>query len=265
MTITKEKPSSKSTRTATPDSSSSRRRIHVVMAPKGGVGKSVASLIIGSYYDGLKKEACFIDADPQNANLARVKRLGATYIKVTDGTEVITAGLDELVELSITSEVDVVVDVGAASYYAIAELLTIEGFADVVHEQGKVLTANIIVAGGPRYLDTINGLNALSEQLPETSEIIVWKNPYLGAFEYEGKPFEASKVYQRHSHRFSAIVELPKLRARDYGRDFEAVIANNHTLDEAIASPETKLMAKQRLTQVRDQFFAKLDATKAFN
>lgn len=250
--------------TASSKAPADKPRLHFVLAPKGGVGKSVSGLVLGSYFGSTDRQVLYIDTDAQNANLQRIKKLDALHIRLTEGADPIQEGIDELVEQCLSAECDVLVDVGAGSYFAVAELLTVEGFAEVAHKQGKILTANIIVAGGPRYLDTLNGLDALAKQLPTTAEIVVWTNPHAGPLELQGKPFETSKVFARHKDRIQAIVAYPELRPRDFGRDFSTMIANNQTFEEFISDPGTSVMTAQRVTMTRDKLYGSLKAAEIY-
>jgi hypothetical protein len=55
-------------------------------------------------------------------------------------------------------------------------------------------------------------------------------------------------------------VHLHPLDPRTHGRDVATMLARQMTFEEAIASPEFRIVAKSRLSQVRCATFEQLDA-----
>jgi hypothetical protein len=97
-------------------------------------------------------------------------------------------------------------------------------------------------------------------QLPESVDLIVWKNEHFGAIlSPDGKPFEDMKVYQDHSDRIHAVIHLPQRTPATFGSDVAQMMKRQQTFEEAIKDPAPKLMGKQRLKLVRDDIFNQLN------
>ena len=91
--------------------------------------------------------------------------------------------------------------------------------------------------------------------------LVVWKNEHFGPIiAPDGKPFEKMAVYEAYHHRIHAIIHLPQRTTATFGADVTDMMKRQQTFDEAINDPETRLMAKQRLTLVRRDVFNQLQA-----
>jgi hypothetical protein len=55
------------------------------------------------------------------------------------------------------------------------------------------------------------------------------------------------------------IVRIPKQNGDTFGKDVETMLESKWTFDEAIASDEFQLMAKQRLRMVKRHLFQQMD------
>ena len=65
-------------------------------------------------------------------------------------------------------------------------------------------------------------------------------------------------IYRSHQERFLGLVTLPRLSAF-FAVDLKVAQTKHLTYEEAITSPDTYLMNKQRLAIIRKQLWAQLD------
>ena len=61
------------------------------------------------------------------------------------------------------------------------------------------------------------------------------------------KTFTDMEVFKQNRHRIRSIVHLPLRTAATFGEDIKEMMARHLTFEEAVASPDFTLMAKQRL------------------
>lgn len=115
-----------------------------------------------------------------------------------------------------------------------------------------------VITGGQALLDTLAGFDQLARQLPEEAEILVWLNEYFGDIATDGKTFEDMKVYTKHQDRITGLLHIPRQIHDTFGKDVEGMLDRKLTFEEAIASPEFGLMAKQRLAMVKRHIFEQL-------
>jgi hypothetical protein len=68
------------------------------------------------------------------------------------------------------------------------------------------------------------------------------------------------KVYKQNRHRIRGLVHLPLRTAATFGEDIKEMMARHLTFEEAVASPDFTLMAKQRLRIIEIDVRKKLRA-----
>lgn len=234
-------------------------KIHITLQGKGGVGKSFVSAAIAQYKYHKEQSPLCIDTDPVNATFHGFKALNVEHIEVMSGDEINPRLFDALIEKIAPSAHDVIIDNGASSFVPLSHYLISNQVSSLLQELNHEIVIHTVITGGQAFMDTINGFSQLINQFPDDVNFVVWLNPYWGAVAHDGKSFEQMKVYKDNKDRISALIQIPDLKKETYGRDLTDTLQQKLTFNEAIESPDTSIMTRQRLKIVRDQLFSQLD------
>ncbi len=234
-------------------------KIHMVLQGKGGVGKSFISSALAQYKTAKGHTPLCIDTDPVNATFHGYQALNVKKLDILDGDEINSRNFDHLVELTVNSEEDVIIDNGASSFVPLSHYLISNDVPTLLKELGHELVVHTVITGGQALLDTVSGFAQLARQFPEPSLFAVWLNPYWGPIEHEGRGFEQLKAYKENKERVSAILALPQLKEETYGRDISDMLQERLTFDEALAKESLTIMTRQRLKIFRTKLFEQMD------
>ncbi|BDQ68675.1 conjugal transfer protein TraL (plasmid) [Shewanella xiamenensis] len=235
-------------------------KIHLVLQGKGGVGKSLVASLIAQYKTAQLDKVTCIDTDPVNATFASYKSLKVDTFKILENDEINIRSFDALIERIAQTENDIIIDNGASSFVPLSSYIIQNGIADIIQELGHELIIHTVITGGQALSDTLNGFVSLVNQYPENCSFVVWLNPYWGAIEAEGKSFENMKAYTVNKEKVSAIIELPTLKKETFGRDFEDMLRDKKTFDEAINDESLTIMNRQRLKMLKTDIFKLITA-----
>lgn len=239
-------------------------KIHLILQGKGGVGKSLIASIIAQYCIEHDNTPLCIDTDPVNQSFGAYQALNVHQLDILVNNDVDQSKFDQLIELIYAHpEQDIVVDNGASCFVPLSNYLLDNETIEMLTAQGHEVIIHTVVTGGQSLTDTMHGLNNLTKNYPSHCQFIVWKNPYWGAIEHNGKPFEALKAYSENKESINAIINLPQMQKDTFQRDFINMLAAKQTFAEAIIDKELSIMNRQRLTMLRRKIFAEIQATNA--
>jgi hypothetical protein len=233
--------------------------VHFVLQGKGGVGKSFLASLISQYVTEKGEPLVALDTDPNNRTFTGYKALNVQGVDVLDGTRVNERKFDAMMELIMQTDSHFVVDNGASSFIPLSNYLVENSAIEMLTESGKVVVIHAVVTGGQAMLDTLQGLDSLARQLPESARLIVWLNEYFGPIEHNGLQFEDMKVYLAHKERIHGIVRVPKQSADTFGTDIQLMLEKKLTFAEVAAAGDFGVMARQRLTQFKRAVFQSMD------
>lgn len=235
-------------------------QVHFALNSKGGVGKSFISAVLAQHKKACGAPVLCFDADATTATFSGFAALGVKRIEMRDGLIINESHLDEVMDPLLMEKAHIVLDTGASTYTVFANYLIENDVLSAITAHGKQAIVHAIVVGGATLTETLNDLDDLATQLPEQVALVVWKNEHFGPILMGNKVFEDMEVYQNHRHRIHALIHLPQRTAATFGADIANMMKRKLTFDEAIAHPDTRLMAKQRLTLVRDDVYQQLAA-----
>lgn len=236
-------------------------KVHMILQGKGGVGKSLVASMLAQYYIENDRKSINIDTDPVNSTFKNYKSLNVMHIKLIDENQKLDArNFDNLVETIIAEDADFIIDNGASTFLPLANYMLDNKVPELITGSGKELIVHCIISGGQALLDTLSGLSSLIQQMPEQAKIIIWKNEFFGEIIAEGKRFEEMAIYKQSAARISDIITIAKMTADTFAKDFAMMLDRKLTFQEAIASSEFGLMAKQRLEMIRKSIFDQIVA-----
>jgi hypothetical protein len=218
--------------------SDGRRRVHLVLQGKGGIGKTFAANLLVQYHQHIGRPVKAYDCDPVNASLVGVPALRAESVELMDADEDVldVARTDQFVETLLTSQDDVVIDSGAASFVPLSRYLIDNRIAELLANGGRELVVHTIVTGGGSVIETLKGLEAVVLHFPDTVRVVVWTNEFFGPVRYENTAFEEMAIYREAKPRISGRITLKELNRRTFGANLATLLERKLTFSEALSS-----------------------------
>ncbi len=242
-------------------SDAASRKVHVVLAPKGGCGKTfIASLIAQALIERGEPVLC-LDTDRENASLTDIPTLKAKPVALfqPNSDEVDIYALDAMTEDLLSEDTHVVMDNGATSFAPLSRYLVDGNVPAMVTEAGKRMVVHAIIAGGQELEQTVRGFASVAAQFPEHADLVLWLNEHHGPIASPtGDGFETTHVYQQFRHRILAMVRLPRLNSSTFGANLADMLARKMTFADADVSRDFFIIAKQRLRQIKRPIFEQL-------
>jgi hypothetical protein len=234
--------------------------VHLTLQGKGGVGKSFVSSLVAQYLRSKDKPVTAVDTDPINATFSGYESLNVQRLELMQGGTVNERNFDSLV-LKILDEKNsnYVVDNGSASFVPLCHYIIENETVLSIVDSGKEVFVHTVITGGSALMDTLIGLEALIEQMPEEVRLVVWLNEFLGKIESDGKSFEEMKIYQDNKDRIHSIVRIEQRTAATYGEDIKQMMESKMTFDEVNMSLKFNSIEKSRLFRVKKAIFDQLE------
>jgi hypothetical protein len=237
-------------------------KLHIILQSKGGVGKSLAAMVLAQYLAHRGQLPLCIDADPINKTLQGYPGLNAQCVDLLENNEIHDQRFCTLISLLTTANTDLVVDSATNSFVPLSHYLITQEIPALLEKLGHKLILHTIITGGQAFLDTLNSFAHLIQQMPKESLFIVWLNPFFGAIEHMGKGFEQTKAYLDNRQRLSALVQMPTLNRATFSHDLNNMLQARLLFDEALQDSTIYVYNRQRLKMIRDQFFAQLNCAR---
>ena len=236
---------------------------HFTLQGKGGVGKSLVAAIIAQYFKSIGAAPTCIDTDPVNQTLVNYKALNASYLPLMaeNSSRVDERKFDDLMEQLLSKDGVFVVDNGSASFIPLSNYLLENDALRVLRDAGCDVYIHVIITGGQALLETLEGFRALAAA-SSSQNIVVWLNEYFGPIELDGKTFVEMKVYKDHASKVRGTIRIQERNADTFGKDIQVLAKNKLTFEEALASPDWQIMARQRIRTVQRALFEQLDAVR---
>jgi CobQ/CobB/MinD/ParA nucleotide binding domain len=238
------------------------RKLHFVLQGKGGVGKTLAALMLAQAIDEKGEPVSCIDTDPVNASLSSLSTMNPERVSVFAGKKVDTRALDLFTERLLTEDTHFVIDNGASSFVPVSQYLIENDIAGMMVEEGREPIVHCVVTGGTGMLDTMKGLSSILEDFPSHVRIVVWLNEFFGPIaNAQGRVFEELPIYRDNQERISALVRLPQL-SEEATSDMQDMIAKKLTFAAALARENTSILRvqKSRLFKVKQQLWPQIEA-----
>lgn len=235
------------------------RQVHFNLQGKGGVGKTLAAALVAQHYLEKDDPAVVYDTDPVNATMMGWKGLNPVRLDLLDENDrIVERRFDEMMERILSEDRHFVVDCGAGSFLSMTSYLIENEVPAMIHAAGKELFVHSVVVGGEAMKHTSEGFVNLAEQLPEETHLVLWANGFFGPIEHNGKPLKDLAFYTRHKDRLRGTVTLEREATDTYREDLAQMLKGHLTFDEAIASDQFSIMAKQRLKQLKRRYMGQL-------
>lgn len=239
--------------------------VHLVLQGKGGVGKSLAAVLVAQYLQSLGGKVICADTDPVNATFAQYRSLDVAHVEIANGGNVIQSKFDPLIEMIVQTDADFVIDNGAATFLPLTKYLAENDIYQIMSEHGKKVFVHSVLTGGQAKTDTYNGFAELLGKINQYAKVVIWENEFWGPVEYEGHPITSTKLF-KESDRAGKIAGVVKLVDRSqsdaFVEDMKKMTSNHMTLAEVNASEDFNFLAKNRLKKIVDSVYSELDQVK---
>lgn len=234
------------------------------MQPKGGAGKSFASVHLIQFLREKGRSVLALDLDSSNNTLEQFKALDASAldIQLDDNKHRVDsrkfdAILENIVEAKVT---DVVMDVGASVNGPFSAHCEEIDFFSMAEELGLSPIIHVPIAGGQGLLDNLTGLRSLHDLVGDHAKFVIWANRFFGDLEMNEVPLEKSKLVKSMQDSIIGIVNIPRWNSETVHGDVETMMRSKLTYDEIQESDEFKIFSKSRLKKVKADFFASIEA-----
>lgn len=236
-----------------------KKSLHITLQGKGGVGKSLVSMIVAQYLLSIDTKIECVDIDPVNQTFAGFKNLNVSHVNIMDGAKINERHFDSLMERLLSEDATFVVDSGSPSFIPVSSYMAENGVIDMLESSDRDVVIHTVITGGQAQVDTLTGFDALAKNAKDQS-IIVWLNEFFGDIAHEGKTFSEMKIYEKHKAKVRGIVRIAKRNQDTFGKDIEQMALKRLTFAEVLDSASFQLMAKQRLITVKKDLFGQLEA-----
>ncbi len=233
--------------------------VHLVLNGKGGVGKSLVATWLAEFLISRGRSIRCIDGDPVNRSLSQYKALGAERLDlVNDDGLIQRARYDALIERFATTSGAFVVDSGATAFLPFWGYIVESQVVRVLREAGRNIYLHVPITGGETLSDTLLGFSTIAAASTERN-VVVWVNEYFGPVVREGRRLTEMQVYTDNQDKVLASIGIRERSPDTYGETVRAMRERKLTFEEAISSPEFKLVQRSRLHIVRRDLFEQLE------
>lgn len=236
--------------------------VNSVVQGKGGVGKSLSAVLLAQYLESKGEKVICADTDPVNRTFARYSALDVAAIDIAEGGNVIQRKFDPLVEMILSTDADVVVDSGAATFLPLTRYLAENDIYQIMADHGKTVYIHSILVGGQARSDTYDGLADLLGKVGKSAKVVIWENEFWGKVEFDGVPITASKLYKDadKAGKIAGIVKIVDRSQSDtFTGDIKLMTQSNLTLAQVMESPDFSFLMKNRLKKFVGDVFTELD------
>ena len=211
---------------------------HSVQQGKGGVGKSMTAVVFTQYLQSKGAKVLCADTDPVNRTFSRYKALDVAAIDIAEGGNVMQRKFDPLMEIILSTDADVVVDSGAATFLPLTRYLAENDIYQIMADHGKTVFIHCVLVGGQARSDTYDGLADLLGKVGKSAKVVIWENEFWGKVEFDGVPITASKLYKEadKAGKIAGVVKIiDRSQSDTFTGDIKQMTQANLTLAEAVS------------------------------
>ena len=224
-------------------------QVHITAQSKGGVGKTVISVVTAQYlmarYTG---DIHLFDTDPVNQTFSRYKALPVEVVNIVNSVNGIEQSkFDMLVEEVISRNGIALIDNGSATFLPLMQYFKENAVLEILQQHGIEVVFHIPLQGGGGLEDTLDGLSAILQNF--NVKVVVWLNHNQGDIYIAGKSFQDTQLYKKYADKIIGVCEIKNRQNDLFDSDIQRMTENHLTIDEINAStdPQWRLMNKQRV------------------
>jgi hypothetical protein len=231
--------------------------LHLTLQGKGGVGKTMISVLLAQYLLSKDITPLCVDTDPVNRSFAGFKKLAVTPWDIIENKQAEPRLFDGLINMILAKkERDCVIDSGAASFIPLTAYLQENDTLQFLSENDVKIFIHVVLTGGQSLKDTLRGLDFVIQEFGSSVNVVVWLNEYFGRIEKDGKSFEDFNIFQDNKSSIYGIIKIPQKTPQTFGVDIQQMLEDRVTCDEYIdASEQYFIMPRQRIKIFKKEMF----------
>ena len=164
---------------------------HFFLGSKGGIGKSLASSFLASFFRRNEQAVHCFDTDPQNHTLGGYTAFPVKVLDLIDRDtqQVNTRHFDafmenDLLPLAEVEKAQVVVDNGSATYLPLCAYMAENPVIPMLQNLGQVFI-HCLVTGGQAQDETLRCLETLLRAF-SSARFVLWLNRFFGSLDRNG-------------------------------------------------------------------------------
>ena len=227
--------------------------IHIVLAAKGGIGKTYVAGLFAQYAAQQGRPMKVLDLDQSNAMLARIPSLKAESISLLSDARFDSTKFDALLKRMVSEPGPYILDVGASTFQDVWRYFLKYKVFSLLKAQGRRVIVHSVIVGGPELPDTLTSFGDVASNVPEM-QVIVWINPIRGAVVMNQKTFRDMNVFENNQDKVLGIINLPEADEATLS-DLHLMALKRSTLTTADSCDDLDFIAKHRLAVHRDELF----------
>ena len=230
--------------------------LHLTLQGKGGVGKTLVTIMIAQYLINKGQSPLCVDTDPVNRSFMAFATLNVIPLDIMEeGHNINSRKFDDLVKMILEQENDTIIDNGASSFIPVTAYLKENSVFQLLAENGVTVFIHVVITGGQSFTDTIKGLDYIIKTFSDTVNIVVWLNEYFGEIEHEGKSFNELNIFKTNKNKIYGLIPIPEKTKETFGKDIKQMLEDRVTFDEYINLNTYFIMPRQRIKIFRDEMF----------
>ena len=238
-----------------------RRNLHIVIQPKGGVGKSFVAALLAEYLRSKGRLGLCIDLDVSNVTFGEYEEFKVRRIDLIENKKVDQRKFDVFISNVMSAQDDVVVDTGANTYHPLTAYLHEEGFIGDLIGEGLNVVLHVPVTSA--VAETLEGLVDVARVFPAIDgiSIVVWANKSFGPIELAGQKLENMKDYENlvAAHRIDAEMTLEKLEESTGETAVRAAIRLRKSLQTCADDPALPMVQRWRYKRIAGELYASME------
>lgn len=228
--------------------------IHIIDGEKGGVGKSFFAKVLIEYFISLNISHTIVDADTTNPDISR-QYPNNSHIAEFSELEEKQDLTDIIIELAL--ENNVIVNLPAQMLTKLQNWFDLSNIFSVCKDNDISIVRWFISNGS---YETIKIFKESLEYYSQIQNILVKNLRMTDKWEFLDEDVELDRLMKKCILP-AKIMELPACPVNERYK----MEQQNLTLAEAIASPNIKLLAKQRIQRFKDKAFKQIDQIKVID
>ncbi len=233
------------------------KKLHIVLHPTPGVGKSIVAAMLAEFLYDKNAPAFCIDANPLHPVFSQYYAFHAVNIDLSAMLET-PSSTEAFIKKLVNYKNDIIIDASSDNFNIIISTLKSNKFKETIKRESLTIIIHFLMVGDNRLTQSINGINLITDCTNNSIKMSLWLNSYFGEIECEGVGFESSKIYRKIKGKIKNIVTLPYSNNHIFNQDYQICIDNALTMMEAIKSPRTFITTKQRITMIKREVFQQI-------
>lgn len=232
--------------------------IHFTIAPKGGIGKSTASIFGVQALQQAGRKVAIIDLDPETNTLKPFTDLEVIQPpNMKDQFDEIDASaFDWLIEVAEarTELTDIYIDSGSSNYVSLVAYLLRNDTFELFRDCGHSVMIHTILKGGAEQSDCIKGIEDLIARFPN-EKLIIWLNEYEHELTIENKKVSElteTQFYKAIANHVLCMFRLPLLHRQTEMPVLKKLNENGVLLTHVKQSDLFSLPEKQRVKKFNE-------------